>query len=114
MQNKRRHGETPLGIWQAVGWVRDTVFDLWSLLHPEKNTRPKSVIKWQRPPEGWTKCNTDVAFFTENDNGAIGVILRDYNGCSMAGCVEWQQPLANEAMMVEALACRRGVMLAQQ
>jgi hypothetical protein len=75
MWNKRRHGEAPLPVRQALEWVHDTSVDLWHLLHPEKPQITRQVQRWKAPPGGWHKCNVDGAFFTSCNSGSTGVIL---------------------------------------
>ena len=82
-RNKRRHGEAGMPIRQAVLWVRDTAFDLWQLMHPPKQSLPRSEqVGWMRPHQGWIKCNVDAAFYAENGRGATGGVLRDVEGRS--------------------------------
>jgi hypothetical protein len=37
------------------------------------------------PELGWIKCDLDGAFYSHENAGATGVILRDHNGSSMQG-----------------------------
>mgnify|MGYP003702682549 CR=1 FL=1 len=47
----------------ATQWAIDTAFDLWQLIHPEKErTMIGNPIPWERPAPGWVKCNVDAAF----------------------------------------------------
>lgn len=52
MRNKRRHGEPHLPARQGVEWVCDTAFDLWNVLHPEKDQRAKLNQCWNKPQHG--------------------------------------------------------------
>lgn len=98
---------------QAAEWVRDTAFDLWQLLHPEKEKKiGTQPARWRRPQDGWHKCNVDGAYMASSKTGATGAVLRDSNGQFQAGCVEWHAR-APDALLMEALACRSGVQLAQ-
>jgi hypothetical protein len=46
----RRHGEKLTSLQQAVMWVRDTVHDLWQLIHPmQHRVLSQEVPKWRRP-----------------------------------------------------------------
>ena len=72
-RNRRRHGEVGLPIRQAVLWVCDTAFDLWQMLHPQKEQSPRVLPKWKPPDEGWIKCNSDGAFYSDG-SGATGAL----------------------------------------
>ena len=63
--------------------------------------------------EGWHKCNVDGAFSAADNAGAVGVILRDHDGRFLAGRVAWHER-SSDAMMMEALACQEGLLLARQ
>lgn len=112
-RNKRRHGEEPISVWRAVEWARDTAYDLWCLLHPEKEQKLKMTCRWNKPPVGWYKCNADGAFSAADNTGATGVALRDHDGCFLAGRGAWHGR-CTDALMMEALACRDGLLLARQ
>lgn len=113
MRNQRRHGEVPIPIRQAVDWVRDTAYDLWHLLHPQKKDKMVQKPVWRRPPEQWYKFNTDGAFFANEKNGTTGAVIRDQDGRFVAGRSAWYGSIS-EAIMIEAIACRDGVQLAKQ
>jgi hypothetical protein len=112
MRNKLRHGEAPLPVRQALEWVR-TSFYLWHLLHPQKPQVTRQVQRWKAPPGGRHKCNVDGAFFTSCNSRSTSVILRDYDGRFMAGRAT-RSKLACDALMMEALACRDGIQMAQE
>jgi hypothetical protein len=62
-RNDRRHGKAGLPVAQAVTWVRNTVFDLWQILHPPKQPNTtKEMLQWTKPEHGWVKCNVDATF----------------------------------------------------
>jgi hypothetical protein len=88
-RNQRRHGEqgTPISI--AVKWAIDTAYDLWNLHKPIPPAQPKAVHRWQPPPEGWFKCNTDGAFDARKGEGASGVALRTASGVFAGGRARW-------------------------
>jgi ribonuclease HI len=111
-RNQRRHGEqgTPISI--AVKWAIDTAYDLWNLHKPIPPAQPKAVHRWQPPPEGWFKCNTDGAFDARKGEGASGVALRTASGVFAGGRARWY-PHGRDALTMEALACRDGVLLAK-
>jgi ribonuclease HI len=98
---------------QAVEWVRDTTFDLWHLLHPDKGNRQKEAKHWRRPVIGWTKCNVDGAFQERDSTGATGIVLRNHAGEFIGGRASWQAHCP-DVLAMEALACRDGLQLAQR
>nr|TKW06741.1 hypothetical protein SEVIR_7G260350v2 [Setaria viridis] len=75
LRNRRRHGEAGLPIRQAVMRVRDTAYDLWQLLHPQKEQVPKVLPRWKPLEEDWIECNFDGAFYLDG-SGATGAVLR--------------------------------------
>lgn len=50
-------------------------------------------IKWSKPNVGWVKCNSDVAFFREQDKMGFGFCLRDDMGCVVATKSSWSSPV---------------------
>ena len=109
LRNRRRHGEAGMPIRQAVLWVRDTAYDLWHLLHPQKEKAPKVLPRWKPPDEGWIKCNSDGPFYSDG-KGATGAVLRDHLGCFRRGFARWYDTCM-DALTMEALACRDGLIL---
>ena len=61
--------------------------------------------RWKPPEEGWIKCNSDGAFYSDG-SGATGAVLCDHHGCFKGGSARWY------ATCMEALACRDGLSLA--
>jgi ribonuclease HI len=112
-RNSRRHGEVPRPVKVAAQWAIDTAFDLWQLLHPEKERQCTSKSKsWERPANGWVKCNVDAAFYNGNRSAASGAILRDEDGRTCGGTAKWYEYCLN-ALAAEALACCDGMILAR-
>jgi hypothetical protein len=35
------------------------------------------ILKWEQPPEGWVKINTDAAYCQESGSASAGIIARD-------------------------------------
>jgi hypothetical protein len=112
LRNRHRHGEARMPIRQAVMWVSDTASDLWQLLHPQKEQTPKVLPRWKPPEEDWIKCNPDGAFYPDG-SGATGAVLRDHHGCFKGGSTRWYDTCM-DALTMEALACRDGVILAKK
>jgi ribonuclease HI len=71
------------------------------------------TYRWNKPPVGWYKCNADGAFSAADNTGATGVALRDHDGRFLAGRAAWHGR-RTDALMMEALACRDGLLLARQ
>ena len=91
----------------------DTAHDLYLL---NNGPKPKGAVvmrKWSAPPEGWIKCNTDGAFYTDVGQGATGVVLRDQTGTFRRGRAQWYQH-GLSALSMEAVACRDGLVLARE
>lgn len=68
---------------------------------------------WKRPPSGWVKCNTDGASYEVGWKGATGAVLRNENGVFIRGSAKWYENCL-DSLTMEALACRDGLLLAQQ
>ena len=53
--------------------------------HYKPASKKKRVAaKWQSPPRGRLKMNTDGAFDSKTGRGGIGVVVRDESGRSIA------------------------------
>lgn len=63
------------------------------------------------PPSGKIKINVNGTFQSENDQGGIGVIVRNENGVCMVA-LSRHIPHANSAINMEAEACRAGLLIA--
>jgi ribonuclease HI len=59
------------------------------------------------------KCNVDGAFSENDHTGATGVVIRDHDGQFKAGRAVWHNE-AHDALLMEAMACRDGIEMAQQ
>ena len=55
----------------------------------------------------------DAAFYVEQWQGATGLVLRDELGSFVRGSAKWYAHCL-DALTMEALACRDGLLLAQQ
>jgi ribonuclease HI len=113
-RNSRKHGEQDKPIKVAVKWTVDTAFDLWQLLHPHVTAAVTGdELHWERPPTGWMKCNSDGAFYENQSKGATGAVIRDEAGGFVRAGAQWYDH-GLDALTMEALACRDGLVLAQQ
>ena len=68
---------------------------------------------WEKPNVGWFKCNTDGAFYERQWKGATGAVLRDDQGRFVRGVAKWYDHCLY-ALMMEATACRDGLVMALQ
>uniref|UniRef100_J3LWF0 RNase H type-1 domain-containing protein n=1 Tax=Oryza brachyantha TaxID=4533 RepID=J3LWF0_ORYBR len=90
-------------------------FDLWHMQHPKKKREVKQFPGWQRPRNGWHKCNTNGAYyeFYEFDRArATGCVIRDQDSWFMARRVAWHNNTSG-VLVTEAEACKSGLILAQ-
>jgi ribonuclease HI len=74
-------------------------------------TRP--ITRWQVPPEGWCKVNTDGAYRSAEGNAGGGVVVRDHHGGFLAGACHFFTNVA-DAEGAELHACRQGLLLARR
>jgi ribonuclease HI len=113
-RNKRRHGEHPPPVRATVQWAIDLAFDLGQV---QVQQTPKAAevteMRWEKPPLGWVKCNTDGAFHEQQGQGATGAVLRNDSGGFLRGGAKWYNHCL-DALSMEALACRDGLTLALQ
>ena len=102
-RNRRRHGEMLPPIRVAVQWAADLAFDLRQATHSQSSvTEPRAVPRWERPPLGWIKCNTDGAFYKQTGQGATGTVLRDGAGAFIRGSAKWYDHCL-DALTMEAI-----------
>jgi hypothetical protein len=65
---------------------------------------------WEKPSDGWIKCNVDASFVREEKNGAWRVVLRDHTGNVLLSA--WDVIThCHSAAMGEAIACLEGLKL---
>jgi hypothetical protein len=112
-RNKHRHGVDRLPIKKLVQWTVDTAHDLFLLSNVARPKSNQTIWRWKKPPVGWIKCNIDGAFYADMGQGATGVVIRDSAGTFIGGRALWYRHGLN-ALMMEAVACRDGVILARE
>jgi hypothetical protein len=78
----------------------------------EQKVRSKERLNWKPPSEGWVKY-VDGAFYADQRQGATGAVLRDHQGVFKEGGTKWYANCL-DVLLMEALDCRDGVVLAQQ
>jgi ribonuclease HI len=79
-----------------------------------KITKPRpeeSEIRWSRPETRQMKLNVDASFFADNHAGAVGALIRDYQGQFVAASCK-VLPHVESASMAEAIAMKEGLTLA--
>jgi ribonuclease HI len=68
-------------------------------------------VRWQPPPTGWIKINTDAGFLEESGEASAGIIVRSEKGDMLF--TAWQMiRMCSTAEEAEAEACLLGVRLA--
>ena len=67
--------------------------------------------KWRPSMQGMLKCNVDAAFSEQKQLEAVAAIIRDYQGRVITG--KARHIHASSSMVVEALAIRKGLVLAK-
>ena len=69
--------------------------------------------KWKKPNPRQVKLNVDASFYVDSCAGAVGSVLRDYEGNFIAASTTYLSYVATPAM-AEALAMREGLELASR
>lgn len=87
----------------------------WRAVHDDVKPprEQQSKQKWKPPEEGWLKLNSDGAVSRTGNKGGAGAVIRDENGAFHAGLCHIYRGM-NDPEMLEVLACRRGLVLAQE
>jgi ribonuclease HI len=68
------------------------------------------ITKWERPQPRQVKVNVDGSFYADTFTGAVGAVLRDYQGQLIAAPCKYL-PQVSSAAMAEALAMKEGLSL---
>jgi hypothetical protein len=53
--------------------------------------RVQSEARWERPSDGWLKCNVDAGFFAGEDIISIVCVFRSSNGVLIRAQPQWYQ-----------------------
>jgi hypothetical protein len=88
--------------------------ELASLKMPAQQTmrqKPKPVVQWNRPGDGWFKVNTDAAFDPHSCIGSAGVVIRDHLGQVHSVAARWYEAVP-DALTAKAMATKEGLELA--
>ncbi|PNX67814.1 cytochrome p450, partial [Trifolium pratense] len=49
-------------------------------------------VCWEKPREGWLKCNVNAGFFAQNGVSTTANCFRDHMGQFRVATTSWQQP----------------------
>ena len=79
---------------------------------PQQTVRSIPSGSWTPPPPGWLKINFDGATFKDRKLAGLGGVIRNDNGLIMAAFTQ-TIPLPTSVEMVEVLAARNALVLAQ-
>ncbi|KAF7838884.1 reverse transcriptase [Senna tora] len=69
-------------------------------------------LRWEKPKQPFMKMNVDAGV-RRNGDGALGGVLRDWNGCVQATFIS-STPKLGDVALIEALAVERGVRVAME
>jgi ribonuclease HI len=73
-------------------------------------SREAPSSKWERPQPRQVKVNVGGSFYADSYTGAVGAVLRDYQGQLIAASCKFL-PQVSSAAMAEALAMKEGLSL---
>ncbi|KAF7831415.1 uncharacterized protein G2W53_013748 [Senna tora] len=69
-------------------------------------------LRWEKPNQPFMKMNVDAGV-RRNGDGALGGVLRDWNGCVQVAFIS-STPKLGDVALIEALAVERGVRVAME
>jgi hypothetical protein len=78
---------------RVIGMKARFLWDEWKAVNivqhgQQRTTQQQQVTTWQRPQQGWYKCNVDAGFHRDANKTSAGWCLRDYLGrFIMAGTI---------------------------
>jgi ribonuclease HI len=113
-RNGRKHGKSPIPLKLAIDWALDVCFHLMNDAEREdQRCRPRMEGKWEKPPPGYVKINTDGGFEVASMPGATDAVIKDENGIFMRAKAR-KLPSVASALVAEAEARRDGLRLLGQ
>jgi ribonuclease HI len=76
---------------RALGFKAKHLWDEWYAAQQLQvgHVQQATNIQWQKPPDGWLKCNTDAGIHKELNKTSGGWCLRDHNGMFVAAGTSW-------------------------
>jgi ribonuclease HI len=80
-----------LGINAHQFWLDWVQFQNFQQHRTVRSAQLQQQVRWQKPPVGWFKCNTDAAFHDASNKTSAGWILRNYTGNFVMAGTAWYQ-----------------------
>jgi ribonuclease HI len=79
---------------RSLGYKAKHLWEEWfSVQHIQSGqhtpVQQQQVLRWQKPPYCWYKCNIDAAFHSEQQRTSAGWILRDHHGMFVRAGTTW-------------------------
>jgi ribonuclease HI len=71
------------------------------------------MVSWQKPPQGWYKCNVDAGFRIESSKTSSGWCLRDHMGRFIRAATTWRDGICS-IIEGESLALLEALLALQQ
>lgn len=109
IRRRRTHGEVVPPLFKCKMAILSIV------ANHVKVTQPVGISsdqKWSRPDTRQVKINVDASFHVDSHSGAVGSIIRDYQGQFVAASCKFL-PHIMTATMAEAVAMKEGLRLAE-
>ena len=111
VQNKVNQGGKGLSADEVAADVLKLITDMGSTERQQPIRSVAAVKKWNAPPQGQLKINTDGSFIPETLQGSWGFIVRDHDGDAvLAGA--GRLGAAPDALTTEATACQQALQAA--
>jgi hypothetical protein len=107
IRRKRTHDEAVAPLHHC----RMSILTITSNAANRKRVPRRSETRWSKPESRQVKVNVDGSFHENDGSGAVGAILRDYQGRFIAASSIFYPNLAS-ASTAEALAMKEGLALA--
>ncbi|KAF7821357.1 putative ribonuclease H protein At1g65750 family [Senna tora] len=98
------------GLWNCVERCWDENVIARALVG--NDLKVPSILRWEKPKFPYIKLNVDAAM-KENGDGAIGGVLRDWDGL-VTGAFISSTPNLDDVVMVGALAVEKGMKVARE
>jgi ribonuclease HI len=89
-QNEQECGRR-LGINAQRCWFEWVQLQNFQQHNAARHAQVQQQERWQKPPAGWFKCNTDAAFHDDSNRTSAGWILRNYTGNFVMAGAAWYQ-----------------------
>jgi ribonuclease HI len=79
---------------RSLGYKAKHMWEEWhSVQHLQSGrhvpVQQQHVLRWQKPSDGWLKCNVDAAFHSEQNRTSVGWCLRDHQGMFVRAGTSW-------------------------